>query len=211
MVGVNNEIVDVICNEGVCLLQVDTVFGLICKGDSVIATDRIKKIKHRDHKSFGYFVKDLNMAKKYVVIDNYKKQKYFQSVFPGYFTLIFKATKFAIETMPESAFGLNKDNKKTLGIRIPKNDFCLDVLNDKRINFPLLATSANISKSSTPTRYQDIDVEILQSVDEVYYDKNINTVGKSSTIIDLSCDDDYKIIREGSGRINCAILDDLFK
>lgn len=205
-----NNIVSLIHNSQVCLLQTDTVFGLVCRGDSNMATSRIEEIKHRDHKSFGYFVRDLQMAERYVVIDDEKKRQYFQSVFPGYFTLIFEATELAIKTMPEHAFGVNKNGKKTLGIRIPKNNFCLQILNDKRITFPLLATSANISKQVTPTRYEDIDEEIVKAVDTVYYDKTVHIAGKSSTIIDLSFDG-YRIIREGSGNIDYNMLDRLCK
>ena len=206
-----DKIVDGILNSKVCLLQTDTVFGLICRGDSDVATKKIEDIKHRDHKAFGYFVRDLKMAEKYVVIDNDKKRQYFQNVFPGYFTLIFETTDYAIKTMPKNAFGINKNGKKTLGIRVPKNDFCLQVLNDERITFPLLATSANISKQATPIRYEDVDEEIIKAVDYIYYDNNVNLAGKSSTIIDLSCYDGYTIIREGSGAVDYDMLDSLFK
>ena len=94
---------------------------------------------------------------------------------------------------------------------MPKNDFCLQVLNDERITFPLLATSANISKQATPIRYEDVDEEIIKAVDYIYYDNNVNLAGKSSTIIDLSCDDGYTIIREGSGVVDDDVLDGLFK
>ena len=206
-----DKIVNGILNSKVCLLQTDTVFGLICRGDSDVATKKIEDIKHRDHKAFGYFMKDLKMAEKYVVIDNDKKRQYFQSIFPGYFTLIFEATDYAIKTMPKNAFGVNKNSKKTLGVRVPKNDFCLQVLNDERITFPLLATSANISKQATPIRYEDIDEEIIKAVDCVYYDNNVNLAGKSSTIIDLSCNDGYNIVREGSGVADYDMLNSLFK
>lgn len=206
-----DKIVNGILNSKVCLLQTDTVFGLICRGDSDVATKKIEYIKHRDHKAFGYFVRDLKMAEKYVVIDNDKKRQYFQSIFPGYFTLIFEATDYAIKTMPKNAFGMNKEGKKTLGIRVPKNDFCLQILNNERITFPLLATSANISKQATPIRYEDVDEEIIKAVDYIYYDNNVNLAGKSSTIIDLSCDDGYNIVREGSGVVDDDVLDGLFK
>ena len=206
-----DKIVNGILNSKVCLLQTDTVFGLICRGDSEMATKKVEDIKHRDHKAFGYFVKDLKMAEKYVVIDNDKKRQYFHSVFPSYFTLIFDATDYAIKTMPKNAFGVNKNSKKTLGVRVPKNDFCLQVLNDERITFPLLATSANISKQATPIRYEDVDEEIIKAVDYIYNDKNVNLVGKSSTIIDLSCNDGYTIIREGSGVADHDMLNSLFK
>lgn len=198
---INQAIKTLLCNK-VILLQTDTVFGLVCKGDSLTATNSVEKIKHRDHPSFGYFVKNLHMAKKYVKINNELQEQMFDKVFPGYFTLIFEATNFALATLPPQAFGINKENHKTLGIRIPNNDFCLKLLNDKRITFPLLATSANISKQKTPITFEDIDKDILTQVDGIFYDKNITMAQKSSTIIDLSDGENIFVIREGSGSMN---------
>ena len=75
-------IIEQLCNEKVCLLQTDTVFGLICRGDSDVATKKIEDIKHRDHKAFGYFVRDLKMAEKHVIINNDKKDNTFKVFFP---------------------------------------------------------------------------------------------------------------------------------
>lgn len=202
---INKAIESLLCNK-VILLQTDTVFGLVCKGDSLIATNSVEKIKHRDHPAFGYFFKNLNMAQQYVKINNERQIEIFNKAFPGYFTLIFEATDFALNTLPPQAFGINKENHKTLGIRIPNNDFCLKLLNDKRITFPLLATSANISKQKTPITFEDIDDKILKQVDGVFYDKNIKMAQKSSTIIDISDGKNISLIREGSGIINFNLL-----
>ncbi len=201
MDNVNQAVETILCNK-VILLQTDTVFGLVCKGDSLIATNSVEKIKNRDHPAFGYFFKNLNMAQQYVKINNELQEQIFNKVFPGYFTLIFEATDFALGTLPPQAFGKNKQNHKTLGIRIPNNDFCLRLLNDKRITFPLLATSANISKQKTPIVFEDIDKEILKQVDGVFYDQNIKMAKKSSTIIDLSDGKNIVVLRDGSGIIN---------
>lgn len=201
-----NKAVESLLYNKVILLQTDTVFGLVCKGDSLKATNSVEQIKHRDHPSFGYFIKNLQMAKQYVKINNVRQVEIFNKAFPGYFTLIFEATDFALNTLPPQAFGVNKENHKTLGIRIPKNDFCLKILNDSRITFPLLATSANISKQKTPITFEDIDEEILKQVDGIFYDKNIKMAEKSSTIIDLSDEKNIAILREGSGIINFNLL-----
>ena len=195
-----DDILNCIINEGVCLLQTDTVFGLICRGDSDKATNRVINIKQRKHNAFGYFVKNMKMAKKYVKIETEMQNNLFCRAFPGYFTLIFEATDFAINTLPEVGFGINKYGKKTLGIRIPKNDFCLSLLIDDRIKFPILATSANITKHMAPTKFEEIDDEIIQNVDSIYYDNNYVMANRGSTILDLS-GDNIEIVRVGSGSL----------
>ena len=196
-----DEIINCIINEGVCLLQTDTVFGLICRGDSDKATNRIINIKQRKHNAFGYFVKNMKMAKKYVKIETEMQNNLFRRAFPGYFTLIFEATDVAINTLPEVGFGMNKNGKKTLGIRIPKNDFSLSLLNDDRIKFPILATSANITRHMSPTKFDEIDDEIIKNVDIIYYDDNCLMANRGSTIIDLSSDN-IEIVRLGSGLLD---------
>ena len=68
-----------------------------------------------------------------------------------------------------------------------------------KFNTPLLATSANISGQSTATSFEEIDKTITELVDAVYYDNDVKIAGLSSTIIDITDVDNYKIIRKGSG------------
>ena len=74
----------------VFLVQTDTVFGLICCADDERAARKIIDIKHRDHPAFGLFVSGLDMVKQYVEMDA-EQAEVFNKVFPGHFTLIFKA------------------------------------------------------------------------------------------------------------------------
>lgn len=213
----STEIVEYLKNEKVILMQTDTIFGLLCRGDNIDCIETIEKIKHRDHPAFGFFVKDLEMAEKYVKMSEIQKH-IFNTLFPGYFTLIFEAKNDYFLTdneaemnknknvgkIPARCFGKNKQNIKTLGLRIPNNPICIEVL--QCVDFPILATSANISKQPSPTTFESIDNNILNSVDAIYYDKNFKIANLNSTIIDLSSfngnKNDIKIIREGSGKFD---------
>ena len=190
-----DEITDIILNGGVVLLQVDTIFGLICDGLNKKAIDRVIEIKQRKKPSFGFFVRNLNIAKRYAEF-NEKQENIFNKVFPGYFTLILKANEVAINKIPEYALG-KINNTKTIGIRVPNSDFCLKLLG--KFNTPLLATSANISGQSTATLFEEIDKTITESVNAVYYNKDVKIAGLSSTILDITDIDNCKIIRKGSG------------
>ena len=215
MLFLNNaeEIVKLIVNEKVILMQTDTIFGLVCRGDNIDCIRRVENIKHRNNHKFSFFVRDLNVAEKYVKM-NKKQKQIFKQIFPGYFTLIFEAqSDYILEDneyekqekkncgkIPKICYGINKFGKKTLGLRVPNNKMCLEVL--ELIDFPILATSANISKQSSPTTFDSIDNTILKSVDAVFYDKNAKIENLNSTIIDLShynYDNRMDVIRYGSG------------
>ena len=193
-----DNIVRTISSGKVALIQTDTTFGLVCNGLNNDAIKKVETIKKRTKPSFGFFVRDVNIAKKYTEMSQWQ-ELCFNTIFPGYFTLILHASDSAINSIPYRALG-KINNKYTIGIRIPKNDFCLQLL--QHFDFPLLATSANISGQKTATTFEEIDESIIQSVDAIYYDKNTVMQGKSSTILDITDIKNVKIIRSGSGNIN---------
>ena len=190
-------------NDGqIVLLQTDTVFGLVCLGKNKNAIDRIKQIKNRKKPSFGFFVKNLQIAEKYAVFNDIQRQ-IFTTIFPGHFTLILPATDYAIKTISNTALGtIQKDNKtiKTIGLRIPKDDFCIKLLSN--FDVPLVATSANISGQPTATNFTDIPQSILQSVGATHYDQNYLSNNIASTIVDITDTNDIKVIRQGSGDVS---------
>lgn len=192
------KVASIINSGGVALIQVDTIFGLICDGLKDNAIRKIESIKQRNKPSFGFFVRDIDVATKYAKMSELQK-KCFQTIFPGYFTLILPASKLALNTLQERTLG-NVDGKKTIGLRIPKNDFCLNLL--KHFDRPLVATSANISGQKTAKSFKEIDQKIINSVDIIYYDENTKIAGLSSTIIDIVNTNNCKIIRQGSGNIS---------
>lgn len=189
------EIVELLTKNKIILMQTDTIFGLICRGDSGECIKKVEEIKQRDNPVFSFFVRDIEMAKKYVKMNDVQEQC-FNAVFPGYFTLIFES-KNSIG-IPERCFGVNEKGKKTLGLRVPNNNMCLDVL--AKVVFPIMATSANISHMSSPTTFESIDKRILEQVDAIYYNRSVQFANLNSTIIDLSIDKP-NIIRQGSGNI----------
>jgi len=190
-------------NDGqIVLLQTDTVFGLVCLGKNKNAIDRIKQIKNRKKPSFGFFVKNLQIAEKYAVFNEIQRQ-IFTAIFPGHFTLILQATNEAVKQIPNDALGTMQKNGqtiKTIGLRTPKDDFCIKLLSN--FDVPLLATSANISGQPTAQKIEDIPQSILNSVDAIHYNTNNQSIGLASTIVDITDINDVKIIRQGSGDIS---------
>lgn len=82
----------------------------------------------------------------------------------------------------------------TLGVRMIKEPFCFKLI--ERLKKPLVSTSANLSGMPSPRSFQEISPEILKGVDYVvnlHRDKICNQV---STIIQLTLDNQVKIIRK---------------
>ena len=193
-----NDIAKIIRYGGVVLMQTDTIFGLVCDGLNDDAIKKIENIKHRTKPSFGFFVRDIEVAKKYADM-SVLQEECFNKVFPGYFTLILPASELAKQKLQLRTLG-KSNNITTIGIRVPKNIFCLELL--QYFNTPLVATSANISGEPSVNTFEQVDATILKSVDAIFYKKELQIAGKSSTIIDITNCNNAVILRDGSGDVN---------
>ncbi len=171
-------------NKGIGVIPTDTVYGFCVNALDKELMKRIYKIKKRDFdKPLILFVKDKREIEKYGVVDEVSK-KLIEKFLPGPLTIVLKKTKNSIEN------SLIKID--TIGIRIPNNDFVIKLLNN--LDFPLLTTSANISKEKTP-----VDLEGLKKLFDNIVDFIVDG-GKSgetpSTVIQV-IDGNVKILREG--------------
>ena len=88
----------------------------------------------------------------------------------------------------------NASNK--IGIRIPNNMFCLDLLN--KYKKPIITTSVNIHGEKSLNRVDEIEKKFSKI--NIYYQNN-NLDSKGSTIIDFT-ENPPKLIREGDGIYN---------
>ncbi|MBC7195565.1 MAG: glycerol-3-phosphate 1-O-acyltransferase PlsY, partial [Caldisericia bacterium] len=121
-------------NGGVGVIPTDTVYGLCAGALNKDAIKRIYKIKKRDlDKPLVLFVKNKEEIENYAII-NEKSKKLIEKFIPGKITLVLKKK--------DPSFSISLKKFETIGIRIPKDDFILTLLNS--LQFPLATTSANI-------------------------------------------------------------------
>ena len=122
------------------------------------------------------FVKDINPIEK----------KLIESFWPGNLTIIFDKT----DLVPN----LVTSNLSTVGIRMPNNKICLELIN--KLGTPLATSSANIS-GKTP--YTKIDNNIINSFNNKvdFIIDNGETYNIPSTIVRVE-NDEIRILREGS-------------
>jgi L-threonylcarbamoyladenylate synthase len=185
----NKEIIDkakkVIEAGGVILFPTDTVWGLGCDAKN---EEAIKKLNHLKQRAEG---------KNYLMMldDDRKINRYVKEVPDIAWDLIEYAEKPLTIIYPN---GMNVAKEilaedGSIGIRIPKDTWCNDLL--KKLRFPLVSTSANISGETTPMSFNEIDKKITEGVDYIVPLQNINLNSKTSTIMKLEVSGEFKIIR----------------
>ena len=180
------EAVEVLKAGGIILYPTDTVWGIGCDATSESAVAKVFELKKRsDSKSLITLVSDADMLGRYVkVIPEVAinlievNDKPMTIIYPG-------AMNLASNVIAEDG---------SVGIRIPMNDFCVELI--RRFRKPIVSTSANISGEPTPSSYEEITFDIINSVDWVA-DPCLEegSTGKSSQIIKVGLHGEIEILR----------------
>jgi L-threonylcarbamoyladenylate synthase len=129
----------------VIICPTDTVYGLICDATNKKAVNKIFKIKKRPkNKPLPIFVKDLKTAKKLALI-NKNQGKFFKKAWPGKITVVLKRKE------GKQIYGIDK---KTIALRVPNYKLVNILL--KKLKYPLIGTSANISGKPPLTKIKEV-------------------------------------------------------
>jgi len=163
----------------------DTLYGLGVDATNTEAISLLNKLKKREQ-PYSIIVNSIKMLHKYAHLST-KDEKKIKNYLPGPYTLILKKKNTDLSKL--ITLDLN-----TIGIRIPKHDFCLNLI--KMINKPIVTTSINkhgYRPLNTITDIRNIFPRI-----NLFKDDQININSKGSTIIDFVIKPE-KIIRQGDG------------
>lgn len=177
---------DILKKGGIILYPTDTIWGIGCDARNSEAVKRIFSLKKRaDSKSMLVLVN--NEAALERLTDDIPEINWeLLEVAVNPLTIIYDSAK---GVAPEI---LSEDG--SLGIRITKENFSNELC--KRLNAPLVSTSANISGEKAPRFFMEISQEIKNGVDYVVnYRQNEISEAKPSNIIKLSKEGVVKVIR----------------
>ncbi|WP_199120368.1 L-threonylcarbamoyladenylate synthase [Pedobacter sp. ASV28] len=182
-----NKALAVLKEGGVILYPTDTVWGLGCDATNAEAVAKVNAIKGRaSDKSLIVLLDTDNKIQSYVneVPDvAYDLIEYAEHPL----TIIFSKAKNLAHNV------INNDG--SVGIRIPKHDFCQQLI--QRFRKPIVSTSANISGEVTPQFFDQISDKIKSEVDLIVdLDQEDRTVKKPSTIIKLGPSGQFEFIRK---------------
>lgn len=133
--------VDILLQGGVIVYPTDSSYALGCQIGEKSAMERIRRLRGLDDKhNFTLVCRDLSEIATYARIDN-QAFRLLKKLTPGPYTFIYQATK----QVPRR---LLHPKRKTIGIRVPDNVICLDLL--ARLNQPILSTTLMLPQDDMP-------------------------------------------------------------
>jgi len=178
---------EVLKRGGIILYPTDTVWGIGCDATNEKAVQRIYDLKQ-----------SVNKTSMLVLLDQIDKVSLYIQKVPEIAWQLFEVADKPLTLILPEARGVAANlvpESGTLGIRIPKNEFCQRLIH--KLNRPLVSTSANLSGKPSPATFSEISGEILRGVDFVV-DPSCEEAAshRASSIIMVGPQGEIKIIRE---------------
>lgn len=186
------QVVTCLRDGGVVIYPTDTVYGIGCDINRQRAVERVCKIKGIDpaKANFSFICSDLSHLSDFTKPVNTTTYKVMKKALPGPFTFILEANN----NVPK----LFRSKKKTVGIRIPDNTICLEIV--KQLGNPLMSTSV----------HDDDEIVEYTTDPELIHEKYKNLVdiviaggygnNQASTVVDCT-NGNFIILRQGLGML----------
>lgn len=187
-------IVNCLKNGGIIIYPTDTVYALGCDISNNKAVERICKLKNiKPEKSkFSFVCSDLSHLSEYTKPIPNHIFRVMKKALPGPYAFILEASS----NVPK----IIKQDRKTVGIRVPDNIICREIVN--ALGNPLISTSLHDSDDSILEYFSDPEIIHQQyetKVDMVIDGGHGNIY--ASTVIDCS-KGDFEVVREGLGSLD---------
>lgn len=178
--------VEVLERGGVIIYPTETIWGIGCDATNAKAVQRIYRMKKRsENKSMIILLESFEKLSRYM--DKVPDLAYtLITQYQGPLTIVYPSVKNVAKNV------LASDG--SCAIRITSDPFCQELC--RRLDKPIVSTSANISGFGYPFIFRDIDPSLLEQVDYVVeHGRNEVRQLKPSTIIKIVNDFEYTIIR----------------
>lgn len=191
------QIVDCLKNDGIIIYPTDTVYSLGCNMMSQKAVEKLCKLKNikPEKANFSFVCSDLSHLANYAKPIPNAVFRVMKKALPGPYTFILEAN----QNVPK----LLKQNKKTLGIRVPNNPICKALI--EALGNPIISTSLHNPSDEILDYFSDPE-QIYQQYEnkvDMVVDGGFGSI-YASTVIDCS-EGEFVVIREGLGSLD--ILD----
>ena len=167
------DVVNTLNNDGIVVFPTETVYGIAGSSLSEVAIDKIYKAKNRPReKAINIMLADKKDINKYAVVKSKVEQNIIDTYMPGPITLI-------LEKKEDFGKGFTLSDN-TIGIRIPDNEIAQAIL--KRLEYPIIAPSANISGKESGVDAIEIKEDFYNTVDIIIDGGRIKDA-EASTIV----------------------------
>jgi tRNA threonylcarbamoyl adenosine modification protein (Sua5/YciO/YrdC/YwlC family) len=187
-------VIDCLKNDGIIIYPTDTVYSMGCDITRPKAIEKLCRLKNikPEKANFSFVCSDLSHLSNFAKPISNSLFRVMKKALPGPYTFILEANG----NVPK----LLKQNKKTVGIRVPDNTICNTIV--KALGNPIITTSLH-------NPYDDI-VDYFTDPESIYkeYEKKVDIVidggfGNlyASTVIDCS-QEELVVLREGLGSLD---------
>ncbi|MCU4164828.1 L-threonylcarbamoyladenylate synthase [Carboxylicivirga caseinilyticus] len=187
------KVVEILQNGGVVIYPTDTIYGIGCDIYNSKAVEKVARIKDINLKkaNLSFICYDLSHISDFTKPLNNQVFKVMKRCLPGPFTFILDANS----NVPK----IFKNNKKTVGIRVPDNNIIRTLVD--LLGNPILSTSVKddddiLEYSTDPELIHEKFADLVDVVIDGGYGGN-----EPSTIIDCT-GSDMVITRQGLGIID---------
>jgi tRNA threonylcarbamoyl adenosine modification protein (Sua5/YciO/YrdC/YwlC family) len=191
--SVISQVVDCLKNGGIIIYPTDTVYALGCDISNPKAVEKLCKLKGiKPEKShFSFVCSDLSHLSEFTKAIPNHIFRVMKKALPGPYTFILEANG----NVPK----LLKQNKKTVGIRVPDNLICKEIV--EALGNPLISTSLVDMSDDIVEYFADPEIISQQYEDKVdlIIDGGFGNI-YPSTVIDCSRDE-IEVLREGLGSL----------
>ncbi len=187
--------VEILKNDGVIVYPTDSVYAMGCSSQSPKAIEKICRIKRTTPEKINLSLvcADLSQLSQYAKPLPNNTFRLMKKALPGPYTFILQAAN----NIPKMFL---RQNKKTIGIRVPDNNICREIIN--QLGFPLVSTSLHNEDDEITEYFTDPEMIYGQ------YEKIVDAVidggcGNLYTTTILDCtEDEPVIVREGLGSLD---------
>lgn len=188
------QIVKCLKEGGIIIYPTDTVYALGCDITQQKGVERICKLKgiKPEKSNFSFVCSDLSHLSEYTKPIPNSIFRIMKKALPGPYTFILEANK----NVPK----LLKQNKETVGIRVPDNLICKEII--EQLGNPLISTSLHDSSDDVLEYFSDPEVihDQYQDKVDIVVDGGFGNI-YPSTVIDCS-GDEVVVLREGLGSLD---------
>ena len=184
--------VNIIRDGGVVVYPTDSCYALGCHVGNKQAMERIARIRRTDTKhNFTLVCRDLSDISTYARVDN-STYRTLKSLTPGPYTFVLRATN-------EVPRRLQNPKRKTIGIRVPDNAICHELLAE--LDEPLMSSTLIMPDSELPeTDPEDIRDLLAKQVDLIINGGNCGF--EPTTVLSMDDQGGIEVTRRGRGNLD---------
>jgi tRNA threonylcarbamoyl adenosine modification protein (Sua5/YciO/YrdC/YwlC family) len=183
-----HQAVDIIRQGGVIAYPTDSAYALGCHIGDKRALEKICAIRRLDSKhNFTLICRDLSDLGVYAKVNN-SAYRMIKAATPGPYTFILQATR-------EVPRRLVHPKRKTIGLRVPANNICIDLLD--QLGEPMMTTTLILPGDQYPLTDPAEIREMLEHQVDLIIDGGFGGL-ESTTVVNLE-EQIPEIVREGCG------------